>query len=165
MIRQSTRRCLHGHSGNNKDRKRSPTYVSWQNLISRCTQPSNPAFAHYQRRGIGVCDRWRKFENFLADMGERPEGLTIDRWPDNDGNYEPGNCRWATKREQANNRITNLTFEYRGKFYTLANLARKTSVGKDVLRSRLVRATGWTVEGAVHTPVIPRKQRREMFRA
>jgi hypothetical protein len=140
--------------------KRVPTYHSWQNMISRCTQPSNPAFAHYSGRGIVVCERWRKYENFLADMGERPSGTTLDRWPNNDGNYEPGNCRWATKREQANNRITNISFRYRGRNYTLAELARVTGVSKETLRVRLVRPGGWSVKDAVETPTIPRAMRR-----
>ena len=148
----------HGHSGNGKNRKRSPTYQSWQNMISRCTQPSNPAFEHYKKRKITVCDQWRDFKYFLADMGERPEGMTLDRI-DNNGNYEPKNCRWATKREQANNRITNNVFLYSGKEYTLADLARTTGTSKDTLRVRLVRPGGWTVKDAVETPTIPRHMR------
>jgi len=142
----------HGHT---KTGWRSPTYSSWHNMVARCTQPSNPAFAHYQKRGITVCDRWRKFINFLADMGERPVGnYTIDRWPDNNGNYEPGNCRWATKREQANNRITNKVFMYQGELMTMENLARKVGVHQERLKSRLLRGKGgdWTVEGAINTP-------------
>lgn len=141
------------------DGKRTPTYHSWQNMISRCTQPSSPAFAHYQKRGITVCERWRSFDNFLADMGERPNALTIERI-DNNGDYEPGNCRWATKREQGNNRITNIHFHYRGVDYTLANLARATGTAKETLRARLVRPGGWNVEDAVNTPAIPRHLRR-----
>lgn len=73
-------------------------------MIQRATNPKNTNWHHYGGRGITVCDRWRVFDNFLADMGERPEGKTIDRYPDNDGNYEPGNCRWATPSEQQRNK-------------------------------------------------------------
>lgn len=73
-------------------------------MIARCFDRKNNRFQRYGARGITVCERWRKFENFLADMGERPAGKTLDRYPDNLGNYEPGNCRWATPKEQAANR-------------------------------------------------------------
>lgn len=72
-------------------------------MIARCTYPKARRYKDYGGRGISVCERWQKFENFLADMGARPEGLTIDR-VNVDGNYEPGNCRWATQTEQQNNR-------------------------------------------------------------
>jgi hypothetical protein len=72
-------------------------------MIQRCTNPRRDNFSYYGGRGIEVCDRWRTFENFLADMGERPTGLTLDR-VDNDGNYEPGNCCWATRKQQISNR-------------------------------------------------------------
>ena len=126
-------------------------------MVARCVQPSNPAFAHYKKRGITVCDRWRKFENFLEDMGERPSAKhTLDRI-ENNGNYEPGNVRWATKLEQANNRITNVRFMFNGNAYTMAELARVTGVDKELLRSRLMRnKCKWTVEGAVKTPPLPK---------
>jgi len=122
--------------------------------MSRCFQPSSPAYAYYQSIGVTVCERWRTFENFLADMGERP-GLefTIDRHPNKLGNYEPGNCRWATKREQANNRVTNKLLEYRGKTYTMVELARHAGMTKEFLRGRL--RAGWSVTDAVEKPRQP----------
>lgn len=141
----------HGHTSRGVT---TPTYNSWHNMIARCTQPSNPAFQHYKRRGVRVCDRWRIFENFLEDMGERPKGTTLDRFPDNDGHYEPGNVRWATKREQANNRVTNVRFTYRGEELTFADLVRRTGLNKELLRHRLLRA-GWPLEKALNTPPCP----------
>jgi hypothetical protein len=76
-------------------------------MRARCNNPRHHAYEHYGGRGIKICDRWsgeQGFENFLSDMGERPPGKTLDRYPNNDGNYEPGNCRWATSKEQARNR-------------------------------------------------------------
>jgi hypothetical protein len=86
--------------------RRSPlygTYLSWVNMRQRCENPKVTQFKDYGGRGITVCPQWARFEVFLADMGVRPPGLTLDR-SNNDGNYEPGNCRWATRKEQSANR-------------------------------------------------------------
>lgn len=153
-LQRSTKK--HGHTW---EGGKSPTYRAWQNMLARCTQPSNPSYPHYRDLGITVCKRWRSFDNFLADMGERPGGpheYTVERL-DNSGNYRPGNCQWATWRAQGNNRSTNVRFEYRGRMYTLPELARETGVSKELLRARLVRAPRkWTVAGAVETPVLPK---------
>lgn len=93
------KRKSHGHTSG---RKRTPTYWSWVSMNSRC-KPNHSDAKYYAQRGIKICDRWQSFENFLADMGERPDGTSLDRI-NNDEIYEPGNCRWATKSEQMLNR-------------------------------------------------------------
>lgn len=109
----------------------SPEYKSWCSMLTRCVNSNAPNYDHYGGRGIIVCDRWKEsFENFYEDMGDRPKNTSIDRI-DNDGNYEPGNCRWATDIEQANNRSTNVKFAD-GK--TLSETAREIGVSLGAIR-------------------------------
>lgn len=98
------RMTKHGHTKNDKGYTR--TYTSWLAMKARCDNPEATAYDKYGAAGISYAERWASFENFLADMGERPERTTLDRWPRADGNYEPGNCRWATWRQQRLNRKT-----------------------------------------------------------
>jgi hypothetical protein len=93
---------------------KNKAYRAWNNLKKRCNNPNNISFVYYGGRGIKVCRRWKKFENFIADMGLPPsEKHSIDRI-DNDGNYEPSNCRWATREEQANNKSNNKFITHNG---------------------------------------------------
>ena len=113
-LRSETRKKMnfdmatHRHTVRKDDgsRESSPTYRSWKSMHDRCNNSNSPNYHLYGGRGIRICDRWNgkgKFVNFLADMGERPDGMTLDR-KETDGNYEPSNCRWATASEQTKNR-------------------------------------------------------------
>jgi hypothetical protein len=109
---RSIRNLTHGQGG------KTPAYHSWCGMIQRCTNPNSKAFPNYGGRGITVCERWRKFENFYADMGAKPEGLSLDRI-NNDGNYEATNCRWATRSQQAQNRRGVYSPEIRAKILAI----------------------------------------------
>lgn len=126
---------------------RTPTWNSWRDMRDRCENENHHKYHLYGGRGVRVCRRWAKFTNFLADMGERPVGTTIDR-RDRNGHYTPNNCRWATAKEQANNTRRNRRFTYRGREYTMKQLAEMIGVPYPRLRWRLVEA-GLSVEEAV----------------
>lgn len=100
-VETGERSLLHGHARHTE--ARSPTYISWRSMLTRCSDPKHQAWKYYGALGVKVCERWKTFANFLADMGERPDGRTIDRINPY-GDYEPGNCRWATSIEQRHNR-------------------------------------------------------------
>lgn len=125
-----------------------PAYNAWSNLLNRCYNPTNWKFPRYGGRGITVCERWRvSFENFYADMGDRPSPLhTLER-ENNNGNYEPDNCKWATRKEQARNRSTNRLLTAFGETLPLASWAERYRLGPGTLRMRILR--GESVESAL----------------
>jgi hypothetical protein len=131
----------HGESVSNKG-KRSATYKTWMAMRERCLSDKCHKYPMYGGRGIKICERWMEFQNFLDDMGERPEGTTIDRI-DRDGDYEPSNCRWSTVVEQNNNKRTNRFLTIYGMTLTLAQWCRiDGQVKLKTARERLER--GWS---------------------
>lgn len=136
-------RATHGHSRGGG----SKTYKVWGNMRVRCHNPNNHAFKHYGGRGITVCERWRhSFENFLADMGERPPGLTLER-KDNNAGYSPENCKWATRHEQNENTRTALRLTHNGVTKTINEWAAECGIRRSCLYSRINK--GLTIEQAI----------------
>jgi hypothetical protein len=126
--------------------KGTRTYRIWQAMLNRCRNEKTINFKDYGGRGIVVCDRWKAFEQFFADMGEVPTGHSIDRI-DNDGNYEPGNCRWASREEQSRNQRSNVLIEFAGERLPRAQWERRFGMRATTLRSRL--RSGKTLEEAM----------------
>lgn len=129
----------------------TPTYKTWLHMRDRCSNPRNASYKDYGARGITVCERWESFDNFMADMGIKPAGMSIERI-ENDGNYAPGNCIWADKRVQANNRRSSKIIKYKGAEYTMSELAAKFDIRLGTLWHRL--KSGWDIEDALHTDVV-----------
>jgi hypothetical protein len=131
---------------------KSLEYHSWSGMIARCTNPKVKCYGDYGGRGIRVCKEWMSFEAFYRDMGPRPSRLhSLDRYPDVNGDYRPGNCRWGTPRQQSNNRRSNRLIEFRGDVLTLAEMASKYNIRLSTLWARL--NYGWPIERALLTPV------------
>jgi hypothetical protein len=132
--------------GGAKRNNHSLTYKSWLSMIARVDYAEPWKAKYYQDRGIAICDRWYEFANFHEDMGDRPVGTSLDRI-DNSRGYEPGNCRWATKIEQARNKRSNLKIEFRGRTMCLTEAAELAGLPYSRVQARLAR--GWTVEAAL----------------
>lgn len=135
------------HSAPARDVRYTPEYRCWDRMLTRCSNKNDKSYKNYGARGISVCERWHKLANFIADMGPRPSRKhTIDRI-DNDGNYEPGNCRWATRLEQGSNKRTNRFLNIGGLRMTLTEASRRFSISEATVRQRLKR--GWSEDEAV----------------
>ena len=118
-----------------------PTFNSWRSMIQRCYNPNHVSYGRYGGKGISVCDRWRVYANFLEDMGERPEGKTLDRYPHRTGHYKPGNCRWATPAEQSEGKRSLVYLTRDGLTMTVSQWATKLGVKRAGLFNRIYRGT------------------------
>lgn len=130
LERQTAIGTTHGAS-------RSRAYQAWLGMRQRCNNPNSRFYSYYGGRGISVCERWSVFENFLADMGQPGPGESLDRYPDNNGNYEPTNCRWASRRAQQNNRRINRLVTLMGEEHTIAEWARITGIHRNTITQRI----------------------------
>lgn len=141
----------HGYAHNHHPEPiKKSTYRIWCGIIQRCTNPNATHYKSYGGRGVLICERWREFENFIADMGTRPTVRhSIERVNVN-GNYDPSNCKWALPDEQARNRRNVRQIEYNGEVKTIADWARAIKVSERCLGMRL--RSGWSVEKALTTP-------------
>ena len=146
--------CLQREAVTKHGMEGTSIYSIWQKMKSRCEDPRHNSYPSYGGRGITICERWKNsFQNFFDDMGEPPSDLhTLDR-RDNNGNYEPGNCRWATPEEQANNRRNSVYITHDGRTQTLTQWAREYGVHPITLAGRLRR--GWSVADALGTAPNP----------
>lgn len=135
-----------------------PEYTVWRNIRARCFLKSHPAFKNYGARGISICPEWESFERFIADMGRRPSpDHSLDRI-DNGRGYEPGNCRWATQREQCRNKRRNRIVTYRGEKLTLVEASERAGIDPITVGTRLHK--GWSEERALTEPRWPDGLRR-----
>lgn len=138
-------------------------YRSWAMMKSRCSNPKDISWYNYGARGIKVCERWLKYENFLADMGRAPSPThSIDRI-NSDGDYEPANCKWSSDKEQGRNRKTNNRITFNGETKCISAWAEEKGMLWETLKARLKK--GWSVEKALTTPLNKSKQHSPASRA
>lgn len=144
--------CLHREAVTSHGYTGTPTFKSWESMRQRCNNPKSPDYPRYGGRGIRVCERWQNdFAAFLADMGERPDGLTLDR-KDVDGDYEPSNCHWATRSRQQRNRTVTELLTHDGQTMCLKDWSEKVGISAKILSWRL--KNGWDPQKALSTPAI-----------
>lgn len=146
--------CLHRDRVTKHGLSHSATWNAWAMMVQRCVNPACDSFPRYGGKGITVCDRWLRFENFLEDMGERPPEMTIERVNGERG-YSPENCRWATRKEQARNRSTNLLVEIGGVAKCVAEWAEEYGINRKCVYQRI--RNGWDPVDAITTPTRARR--------
>jgi hypothetical protein len=151
--------CLWRELNKTHGKTKTPTYVLWAAMLRRCNTKSHTGYSNYGARGIKVCERWNDFSNFLADMGERPEGLSIERL-DNNGPYSPENCVWASRQEQSNNTRRNRMLSHNGQTRSVAQWAAILGCSEGTIRSRL--RLGWSVATALTKP-IDKRYRTDLY--
>lgn len=135
---------------------RTPGFYTWASMLKRCLYSWDISYPRYGGRGIKVCDRWRKsFYNFIEDMGEKPVGMTLDRI-NNDGDYEPSNCRWASHKEQTRNRRNTVFLTHKGQTKTFGEWSEVAGIPRSRLEQR-IKIYGWDVERALTTPIDTKK--------
>lgn len=144
LERLAARSTKHGHTTNGV----SPTYHSWSGMVARCTNPGHRSYDRYGGRGIGLPGEWRSFAGFLADMGEKPAGTSLER-RDNDASYSVENCYWAKPKAQARNKSNNRLVTFRGQRRTLIEWADGLGISQATLAQRIAK---WGVERALTTP-------------
>lgn len=145
-----------GRQNRTHGKARSSTYRSWRSMWARTTNPNAPDYERYGGRGIKVCERWKTFENFYLDMGDRPHDHSLDRM-DNDGDYTPNNCKWSSRTEQQRNRRGNVTVTLDGESMCLAEACEKRGMPYRLVSQRV--SAGWSLEKALTQP--PRKWTRQ----
>lgn len=131
---------------------KTPTWRSWSSMMWRCNSPRHNAYGKSDGSRLTVCERWKDYLNFLEDMGERPVGATIDRIENSKG-YEPGNCRWATRKTQNRNRTISRFLTFNGQTKCLAEWAEELNISARAISRRL--QWGWDVDRALTEPVLP----------
>lgn len=155
IIRQSSRLkngsakscgCLEKERKTKHNLCQSPIYKTWNDMIQRCTNIKNNNYKNYGGRGIKICEKWLEFKGFYEDMGDKPEGLSLDRI-DVNGNYCKDNCKWSTNIEQHNNMRRNVKVTYNGKTQTVSQWSRELGINSRTLHDRLFRAN-WDIENA-----------------
>ncbi len=157
-----TRSCGCGHAKTH-GMHNTKTYHAWESLKARCLNEKSAQYPDYGGRGITVCERWMRFENFYDDMGETPVSLTLDRI-DNDKGYEPGNCRWTDRlTQQANRRVARL-LTFHGATKTMEQWAKQYGIGSGTLHQRIF-VLGWDMERALTTPLRQIKRKSEWLTA